>query len=262
MTATVTAEPLTAEFGVELRGLDPNRLDAEQASLFREAFFRDRIVLVRGCDLTEETNVRLTEALGPATTNATSGRKCSYVSNVHPEGILGEGQLPLHADFMFMERPATAISLYAMVVPANGGETVFADGAAAYRRLPETLKKRIVGLEGRFVINYTPFRPVFDPKAPPDMMAVHPLIWQPPHARQAVLYASKLMTESIIGFSEAESEALLQELFTYIEDPQVHYVHRWRPGDYLVWDNRCLQHARRDFASPDARTLRRVVVAG
>jgi taurine dioxygenase len=262
MTAAVSAVPLTPAFGVELRGLDPNRLDAAQASVFREAFLRDRIVLLRGCELAEESNVRLTESLGPATTNATSGQRFSYVSNVHPEGLLGEGQLPLHADFMFMEQPALAISLYAMVLPVHGGETIFADAAAAYRRLPEALKKRIAGLHARYVTNYTDGRPTFDPHAPGAMMAIHPLAWQPPQARCPVLYASKLMTESIVGMSADESEALLQELFAHVEDPRVQYVHRWQPGDYLVWDNRCLQHARRDFASPDARTLRRVVISG
>ena len=252
------AEPLTPWFGVELRGLDPDAAASHEA--LREAFFGRRIVLLRGCDLTDDANVRLTEALGPATTMKGSGRKFSFVSNVHPEGLLGDGALALHSDFAFMEHPALAIALYAMAVPAVGGETVFTDLAHAYRRLPEPLKRRIATLEACQVANYAAGRPRFDPGAPGAMMAIHPLVWQPPRARSPVLFVSRQMTERVVGMSAGESEALLQELFAYTEDPRYQYVHQWREGDYLVWDNRCLQHARRDFAATDGRTLRRVVI--
>jgi taurine dioxygenase len=253
------AEPLTPWFGVELRGIDPYAASGET---FREAFFGARMVLLRGCDLTDNANVRLTEFLGLATTNKQSGRKFSYVSNVHPDGLLGDGPLVLHSDFAFMERPVLAIALYAMSVPTAGGETVFVDLAHAYLRLPEPLKRRIAGLKARHVINYGTGRPTFDPGATGAMMAVHPLAWEPPRARAPVLFASRVMTESIVGMSAAESESLLEELFAHIEDPRYQYVHQWRTGDYLVWDNRCLQHARRDFAATAGRTLRRVVIQG
>ena len=256
------AEPLTPWFGVELRGIDPHHVQSEEASAFREAFLGARIVLLRGCDLTDDANVRLTESLGQATTNKQSGHKFSYVSNVHPEGLLGDGALVLHSDFAFMERPARAIALYAMSVPAAGGETVFVDLAHAYRRLPEPLKRRIAGLQARHVINYGTGRPAFDPDAPGAMMAIHPLVWEPPQARAPVLFASRAMTDTIVGMRADESESLLQELFAHIEDERYQYVHQWRTGDYLVWDNRCLQHARRDFASTEGRTLRRVVIQG
>lgn len=254
--------PLSSEFGVELRGLDPRLIPLEYASLFRQVFLSARIVLLRGCELTEDDNVRLTETLGLASSNLKSKKKFSYVSNVLDEGMLGDGELPLHSDFMFTERPLKAISLYATGVPAHGGETVFADVTLAYRRLPEALKMRIAGLQARHVANYGASRPKFDSTARETLFAIHPLVWHNPETRQPVLFASRLMTESIIGLNAGQSEALLQELFGYIEDPKYQYVHKWRVGDYLVWDNRCLQHSRRDFAPTEGRTLRRVPISG
>jgi len=69
-----------------------------------------------------------------------------------------------------------------------------------------------------------------------------------------------LMTERILELPEAESEAILEELFAFIERCADVYVHAWRPGDTVVWDNRCVTHARNDFDPGQRRLLKRVSV--
>ena len=68
------------------------------------------------------------------------------------------------------------------------------------------------------------------------------------------------MTRHIVGIDRAESDALLEELFDHAERPEFVYAHRWTPGDLLIWDNRCLNHARTDFPTEEARLLRRYTV--
>ena len=70
------------------------------------------------------------------------------------------------------------------------------------------------------------------------------------------------MTEEIIGLKESESREILEKLYEKIEDPDICYTHVWRPGDLLMWDNRCLQHARTDFPTSQRRLLRRVGLCG
>ena len=70
------------------------------------------------------------------------------------------------------------------------------------------------------------------------------------------------MTDSILDIDEAESRTILEDLFTRIEDERYVYEHPWQPGDLVIWDNRCLVHARTDFDSAEPRLLRRFSVTG
>ena len=78
--------------------------------------------------------------------------------------------------------------------------------------------------------------------------------------RKKALYVDRLMTAAIGGYERAESEALIEEVCAYVE--RVDYEHVWRPGDYVIWDNRCSVHARTDFPADDRRLLKRGKVAG
>lgn len=261
--------PLGPGFGVEVRGLDPAGLDGEGEALFRRAFAEHKLVLFRGAGLSEDTQVRLTELLGTvsmASPNMKGGQKFSHISNVHKDGTLRDGELLFHSDFMFMEKPLKALALYALTVPSKGGETVFSDSAAALRALPADLRARITDLRARHVANYGAFngaaRPTFDPEAKKAFMYEHPVVWRHPDSGEELLFACPLLTESILGLEQTESESLLAELFKMHERADVQYEHRWRVGDYLVWDNRALQHARRDFDPAESRALRRVPIAG
>ena len=70
------------------------------------------------------------------------------------------------------------------------------------------------------------------------------------------------MTARVEGLNPRESNALLAELFRYVDDEDVKFEHSWRPGDLVMLDNRCITHARRDFPGGERRTLRRTMVEG
>ena len=260
---------LHPELGVELRGLDIEQLGDAEIAAFRKAFAEHHLVLLRDIDLSEQQQIRLTELLGEVSFDSPvmkkgGDRKFSFVSNQHSDGTLRDGELLFHSDHTFFKLPLKAIALYALAVPSKGGETVFTNAAAAYRRLPQALKDRIEGLEARHIANYGTFdaeaRPRFDPTTRAKM-AIQPLVWVHPDSGEKILFVSRLLTESILGMQREASEALLEELFGYIEDPAHHYAHPWRVGDYVVWDNRQLQHSRRDFDPSEKRALRRVPIA-
>jgi len=261
--------PLSSDLGVEVRGMDPRNLDEAQAAFFRKAFADHHLVLIRGVTLSDDEGTALTETLGPVSFSSPvmkqgGERKFSFIGNQHSDGKLRDGELLFHADHTFFPQPLKAISLYSLAAPTTGGETVFSNAGAAYRRLPDHLKARIAGLEARHLASYSAFegdaRPRFDPDSRAKI-AVHPVVWPHPESGEPILFVSRLLTESILGMDYDESEALLAELFSYIEDPANHYAHSWRVGDFLVWDNRQLQHSRRDFDASEKRALRRVPIA-
>jgi taurine dioxygenase len=89
-----------------------------------------------------------------------------------------------------------------------------------------------------------------------------PIVRTHPDTKRKALYVNRLMTWSVDDMDEAEGSALLNQLFSHMEQDQFIYAHKWRVGDLILWDNRCTLHARTDFSDKERRLLRRHVVAG
>ena len=98
---------------------------------------------------------------------------------------------------------------------------------------------------------------------PDAQRAAHPVIRTHPVTGRKAIFVNRLMTDFIVGIDRAESRALLEELYSYVEDPRFLYQHKWRVGDLVIWDNRCLLHARNTYDSVNKRRkLRRIAIAG
>jgi hypothetical protein len=164
----------------------------------------------------------------------------------------------------FFDQLLPAICLYAEEVTRTGGTTIFADTRKAHDRLPTDLRDRLAGLEAMHLYDYAndygDHRFRVATAAPEAPRATHPVVL--PHATtgRPLLYVNRLMTDSIVGLGDAESEALLDELMTFFEGDEVRYVHTWRVHDLVVWDNLALQHGRTDFPPTERRCLRRVQI--
>jgi len=190
-----------------------------------------------------------------------------YISNVKEDGsfvhALPVGEMMFHIDQCYKPYPAKATILYAMELPKTGGNTLFGDMIAAYDALDDETKARIEGLNALNVYDYdagaTHTASDVSPDAPHH---AHPIARTHPVTGQKSLFINRLMTRSIVGLSDKDSQALLDKLFDHQENPAFVYEHRWRLGDLLMWDNRCTVHARRDFNPEETRLLRRVTVLG
>ncbi|MEE8516618.1 MAG: TauD/TfdA family dioxygenase, partial [Alphaproteobacteria bacterium] len=90
----------------------------------------------------------------------------------------------------------------------------------------------------------------------------HPVLITHPETKKRALYVNRLLTREIAGMDQADSRALLGKLFDVIERDEFQYDHKWRPGDFVMWDNRCTQHGRTDFDPAERRLLRRLTVTG
>jgi taurine dioxygenase len=264
---------LAPTIGAEVLGLDLRQpIDPATAQALRQAWYEHAVLLVRGQELTEDQQARYGEVFGPlALAHATRrlpGRHQSVmlISNIRengkPIGALPDGEMFFHSDLCYTEHPVVGTMLYSIEVPSAGGNTMFADQYAAYATLPEAVKARVDKLRAtnRYDIGYdvTIRRGRASPDAP---HWTHPMVRIHPKTGRRALYVNRLMTHDVESMSEAEAEALLAPLYDHQEQRCFVYEHVWRPGDVVLWDNRCTLHARTDFSPSERRLLRRITIA-
>jgi alpha-ketoglutarate-dependent taurine dioxygenase len=183
-----------------------------------------------------------------------------YISNRVPEGRAGDGELLFHSDSSTRPHPIRAVSLFAIDVPAEGGDTRFANCARAYEQLPEQLKQRIQRLEALHGYDYSTLQKT-DGTTGAGFAAVHPVVLTHPLTGERILFVSRNFTHHIVGWPEPASLELLEELWSHVERAEVIYQHAWARGDLIIWDNVAVQHARTAFDPSSARTLQRVTVS-
>ena len=269
---TLALRPLSPALGAEISGVDlRDPIDAALKGKLLDVWHEHLVILLRDQVLDEDAQVRFAETFGPPA-KITSGRGFSVrhpsvmlISNIRqdgkPIGALPDGEMQFHTDQCHQAVPAKATLLYAIEIPSLGGNTLFANAYAAYAMLPADIRARI---EGRRALNAydkdsTQRTGRYDNAA---FSCWHPVVRTHPATGRKSLYVNRLMTREIEGLPRAESDALLEKLFDHQEQQQFVYEHVWRPGDLLMWDNRCTLHARTDFPAGERRLLRRVTILG
>lgn len=265
-------EPLSAAAGAEVLGLDLSApLGAARMAAVERAWYRYKVLLFRGQDLSEEGQFAFARQFGPlqkvrSAVHLTGDNVYAmHVSNREVNGqpgLLPEGEMQFHADQCYYERPCKATILYGIEIPKAGGNTCFIDTVQAYQRLADADKRRLQGLRALHVYDYDAAPTIKGAVTAAAPQFVHPVVIRHPATGQPALYVNRLMTFAIEGLAAAESDALLERLFTHMEQPDQVYEHRWRPGDLLMWDNFATLHARTGFDPAERRVLRRVAVEG
>src|SRR5580704_49611 len=152
--AAVTVRPLSPALGAEILGVDlRDPIDATRERQLLDAWHQHLVILLRDQTLDEDSQVRFAETFG-APAKITSGRTFSLkhpsvmlISNIRqdgkPIGALPDGEMHFHTDQCHQPIPAKASMLYAIEIPSQGGNTLFANAYAAYETLPEDIKRRI-----------------------------------------------------------------------------------------------------------------------
>lgn len=278
-TGTIAITRLAPLVGAEVSGIDLSRPwdDAAGAAIVR-AWLEHGVIVFRGQSLTEHEQVRVARLFGelierprPKEMRNESHRTeqdaydgyTMLVSNIRengkPIGSLPDGEMHFHSDMCYVETPSRATLLYGIEVPQAGGDTMFASTIAAYEALDDATKNLLAGrnaLQG--FLHGTTLRAANTPHK----SYSHPAVRVIPETRRKALFVNRLMTFAVEGLPQDESDALLARLFDHIERPEFRYVHKWRPGDLVVWDNRTTVHARTDFAPTERRLLRRFATRG
>jgi taurine dioxygenase len=273
--------PLTPAVGAEISGVDLARLtDAEFADI-EAAWHRHSALLFRGQRLGDDDLLSFSRRLGELDPppNQEQGRMSPpgypdiyVVSNVlddtgQPIGALGAGEAVWHTDMSYLDLPPDASMLYALEIPPEGGDTWICGMEAAWASLPENLKARVGGRRIKHDGTYNSggylrkgVEPTDDPHKAPG--AWHPAVCRHPATGAPALYLGRRRNSYVEGLSPADSEALLDALWTHIERPELAYAHKWRVSDLLLWDNRSTMHRRDPFDAKARRVMHRTQIKG
>jgi alpha-ketoglutarate-dependent 2,4-dichlorophenoxyacetate dioxygenase len=276
--------PLHPHFAGELTGLDVRALDDAGVGELRRLMDRFAVLVVRDQPFADEEQVAFARRLGGGEIVTKIGRSVidhaprltahglADISNLDEHGRTIErddrrrmyalGNRLWHTDSSFQEPIARYSMLSAKEVPSKGGETEYADMRAAYDALPDELKAQIDGLRAfhsiiysRSTIGFTEFSDAERAQFPG---AEQPLVRTHPGSGRKSLYVAS-HAERIVGWPVPDGRLLLRELMALATLPEFVYRHRWRTGDFLIWDNRCTMHRGLPFdEAHERRDLRRV----
>jgi taurine dioxygenase len=264
----VEVEQLTPALGARVTGVDLRTLTDNDRAALRVAMRRHHLLAFPGQDLKDDQHVALAAVFGPVADEGFGDRRgpVGFVSNVRPDGTLGSTAASFHIDFGFFAHPYEVISLAAVEIPPDGTETWFVSAVAAARSLPPTLRARAVGRTARHAIDLacpagqSVVRVREGRLTDGHVHALRPVLWPHRDTGEEILAVWEQHTDAIVELEPEASTALVEDLFAHLYRPEHRYVHRWQPGDVVVWDNHALQHGRPDVGVDAARTLRRVCV--
>jgi taurine dioxygenase len=263
---------LSPALGAEILGVDLNAdiPDRLFAAIWR-AFLDYELLLFRGQDLDPHRHVAFARRFGPVDVHVMNQYQKDALpelyclsnldGNGRPNGKHPDkGTLAWHTDGSWRRVTGQATLLYAVEAPEIGGQTWWACQYAAYDALSEEEKRRYGAMRAVHNLDFSRSR-----RHPEDPMSAaqraaappveHPVIRTHPDTRRKCLYLGD-HAERIVGLSFEESRRIIDALNEKAVDDAWVYRHQWRPGDLVVWDNRCLLHRATEY---DPMTQKRVV---
>ncbi|WP_037353887.1 TauD/TfdA dioxygenase family protein [Amycolatopsis orientalis] len=263
-----TLRPLGRVIGAEISGVDLGapvspRLRAE----LNRALLEWKVLFFRDQHITSQQQRAFAANWGELETNPfiPQGDSDQVVRFTRTAGMPGYENI-WHTDVTWRPNPALGSVLRLVEVPPVGGDTMWADMAAAYDNLPADVRERIDGLTA-----VHDFIPGFDRFTDPDLLAQwqdayppveHPVVRTHPETGRRTLFVNQAFTTHIVGLDRAESDRLLRYLFLQAHTPEFQVRFRWERDSVAFWDNRATQHYAVNDYHPHVRIAERVAIVG
>jgi taurine dioxygenase len=279
----VLIKNLNAPLGAEIDGVDVSKPLPQSAIDMIDATWQERLVVVfHGQSLSDPQLIAFSKNFGELDPPGPNpyGRpfnkahpELNIISNViedgEPIGNLGDGEAVWHADMTYVDLPPKAAMLHALEVPPPeaGGNTYFANMFEAYETLPTDLKK---AADGRLAVHDASrnsagmlrkgYTEVTDVRETPG--ARHPLVRTDSRSGRKALFLGRRPNAYVPGLVVAESEALLDALWSHATQPRFAMCHQWKVGDLLMWNNLSVLHRRDPFDPKTRRVMHRSQIKG
>lgn len=265
-------EPYTPNIGAVIHELYLSRpLDATTQAELRRALAEHEVIFLREQRLTPAQQVEFTRIFG----NVAEVKAFFPRLESHPEIEIVESTAERpkaasnwHADITWRDNPPIGTSLYAQVIPASGGDTIWASLTQAFESLPPEFQaylETLTAVHSWEISGWTEYLLQQDAsgeqlrearaKYPP---VEHPVVRVHPLTGKKILYVNPTFTSHIKGLPRAQSDALLTQLFDLAKQPEFQARLRWQPGTLAVWDNRSTQHYAVGDFFPAQRLLHRI----
>lgn len=272
--ASIQVRKVGVFLGAEVTGIDLTKpLDPATVRAISDAHAAHEVLVIPDQKISAADLMRFGRYFGelsvhPFSTNAAENAELIVYDN--KEGNPPAATDIWHTDETFREVPPMGTMLCSKLIPALGGDTVFASMVAAYEGLSDRMQQLISGLEA--VHDFKPFKELFSQSAegrkklrhyeelyPP---VTHPVVRVHPVTGRKAIFVNPQFTLYIKGMEERESRALLDTLFRVTGTLEHHYRHRWQPDMVVFWDNRSAQHSAVHDYYPQRRKMDRVTIKG
>lgn len=264
---------VTARIGAHVSGVDISRpLDEETVTALRDALNVHKALVFSDVNLDDEGQQAFARQFGELTTAHPTVPAVDGAPNVLPvDSEEGRAANNWHTDVTFVLNPPQASTLRSLTIPPYGGETLIANSAAAYRNLPEPLRRLADGLWAEHTNDYdyaVPEETVDEEQAARraqftsiKFRTAHPVVRVHPLTGERGLFIGGF-AQRIVGLSVSESRKVLDLLQAYVTRPENLLRHRWSENQLVLFDNRITQHYAVDNYDGLPRRLHRVTVAG
>jgi taurine dioxygenase len=282
ITATSAAKlrlrPLAGGLGAELLGLQVAAVDDAVFPAVHAAFLKHQLLLFRDQALPPAAQIAFARRFGEVQVHVMS----QYHASAHPELYTlsnldadgrpsgkhpDRGTLAWHTDGSWQRVTGQATMLYAEQIPSSGGGTGFADMYSAYDALDPAEQARLGGLRAIHSLDFSRNRrhgeePMTEAQRQAVPPVDHPIVRTHPETGRKCIFLGD-HAEAIEGMDYEAGRAFIEALNERIVALARIYTHRWRPGDFMVWDNRCLMHKAESYdTAREPRVIRRCTVLG
>jgi alpha-ketoglutarate-dependent taurine dioxygenase len=272
-----TITPLDATLGATITDIDLATMDEATWAIVENAFHQYALLIFPAQNLTEDAQIAFARRFGEHEMLRDDDAKAVDISNERGDGgVWSDGEYVYkvlrgnegwHTDSSYMPLAAKASALSAQVVPSSGGETEWADMRAAYDALDGAMKDRIADLSAYHSLYQSQAKMGYEietgagygyhTKGAP----LRPLVKTHPVTGRKALFVGR-HAYRIPGMDDEAANALLDELTSGACQAPRTYLHRWREGDIIIWDNRCVLHRARPYGYDEVRVMRHTRVAG
>jgi alpha-ketoglutarate-dependent 2,4-dichlorophenoxyacetate dioxygenase len=272
--------PLGPGFAAELRGVTLADIAADDAAYAaaRAAFEQHSVLVFRGQDVTDEGQLAFSRRFGPPEvtkvgslgtgshfiTLTTIGPDGKVVPPDHRYAMRNKANQLWHTDSSFKSVPALTSILSARIVPAHGGETEFVSTRLAFERLDPAQREKLSNSFAWHDYAHSRSQIAPDLASPEERAALPPVCWRmvwknPINGRSALYLASHAY--AVEGMEAAAGKKLIDELMAAATAPGSSYVHAWKNGDVVMWDNRATMHRGRPWPAQEARLMVRTTIS-
>lgn len=276
-------EPLSEDVGVKIRGIAlSEQLTDDDFAVVYQSLVKYKVIAFPDQTLSPEQHVAFSKRFGSCDVHSNS----EYLLDSFPEilvlsndlkdgkpvGVVDAG-VEWHSDLSWQMDPPLGSILYCLKTPNTGGNTGFVNMAAVYNELPDHLKKAVGRLEGIHCVskllnrrvtiseNRLNAREFYAQQVERHPPVKHPMVYRHPESQEVILFASPRFTIGIADVPEDEGQAILDELFTFVEQTTAKLKYEWSEGDVVMWDNRSVLHcAMGGYSYPDIRRINRTTV--
>ena len=282
ISSSIRVEPLTCAIGAQVVNVDLGAAsrDAGLVAQIRALLLQHKVLFFRDQDITRAEHVAFARHFGELEDHPVAGSDPDHPGLVRiyksPDSPNDRYENSWHCDATWREAPPFGCVLRCVECPPVGGDTMWANMALAYEKLPAQVKEQIAGLRARHSIEASfgaamPIEKRLALKAQfPD--AEHPVVRTHPETGEKVLFVNAFTTHFTNFHTPANvrygqdytrgSSQLLQYLLDQVQIPEYQVRWRWRKGDVAMWDNRCTQHYAVMDYPPCHRKMERAGIIG